>query len=37
MTVIWRRWKRLNLAWLILTMTAVAGTVILFLARVTMV
>lgn len=36
-TAVWQRWRRLGVAWLILTMTAVAGTVILFLARVTMV
>ncbi|MBX6724311.1 MAG: hypothetical protein IRY92_13940 [Dactylosporangium sp.] len=34
---VWQRWRRLGLAWLILTTTAVAGTVILFLARVTIV
>jgi hypothetical protein len=32
----WRRWRRLVIAWLVLTMIAVAGAVVLVLTRVTM-
>jgi hypothetical protein len=36
-TAAWQRWRRLGIAWLVLTVIAVAGSVILVLTRVTLV
>lgn len=36
-TTFWQRWRRLGIAWLVLAMTGIAGGLVLFLTRVTMV